>query len=449
MKRSFVLFATWLMFAMAVPTLSLRAADANPPASTAPATSDGDGVAKRDAEDHERANQAVAASKYRTGTVPRTPDFLEHLVDSVLGAFNVRSSGNTVTHYVISALLLVVALLARRIVTGIIFPFLKKLASKTETTLDDKLFPAMESPTAAFVMVVGIFAALKVLKLSEEADAYIGYGSRVAFSLVIFWGLWRALSAILDHAHEVAKEKSLGIAAFMPSIKKGVVAIFAVLAVLLTIQGLGYDVKALLAGLGIGGLAFALAAQDTIANIFGAIVVAVDQPFKVGETVKIGQNTGGVEDIGLRSTRIRLVDKSLMTIPNKTVAAETITNLSRFTRRRFEQVLGLTYDTKPEQMQAMVDEIKGIITSQPEVDTPGVMVFFRDFSASSMDIWLVYEVPDPDFQKAMRVKQRINLLIMRAVAARGLSFAFPTQTVQLAGDVAERLAGSRPPPATK
>jgi MscS family membrane protein len=127
-------------------------------------------------------------------------------------------------------------------------------------------------------------------------------------------------------------------------------------------------------------------------------------------------------------------------IPNKTVAAETITNLSRFTRRRFEQVIGLTYDTKPEQMDAMVEEIRRIITSQPEVDAPGVMVFFRDFSASSLDIWVVYEVPDPDFQKAMRVKQRINVMIMRAVEARGLSFAFPTQTVHLAGDVAERLA---------
>jgi MscS family membrane protein len=434
MKRTFVLFAAFLMFTMSVPMV--HAADVAPPPTAA--ADDSSNVAKREAEEHQRATQAAAAlTRDKRGT----PDFLENLVDSVLGLFNVRTSGNTVTHYVISALLLIVALLARRIVTGMLFPFLRKLASKTETTLDDKLFPAMESPVAAFVMVVGIFSSLKVLKLTDEADTYIGYGSRVAFSLVIFWGLWRALAAILDHANEIAKAKSLGIAAFMPSIKKAVVAVFIVLGVLLTIQGLGYDVKALLAGLGIGGLAFALAAQDTIANIFGAIVVAVDQPFKIGETVKIGQNVGGVEDIGLRSTRIRLVDKSLMTIPNKTVAAETITNLSRFTRRRFEQVLGLTYDTRPEQLEAIVEEIKRIITSQPEVDAPGVMVFFRDFSASSMDIWLVYEIPDPDFQKSMRVKQRINLQIMRAVEARGLSFAFPTQTVHLAGEVAEKLAG--------
>ena len=151
-----------------------------------------------------------------------------------------------------------------------------------------------------------------------------------------------------------------------------------------------------------------------------------------------------MEDIGLRSTRIRLVDKSLMTIPNKTVAAETVTNLSRFTRRRFEQVIGLTYETKPAQMQAIADEMRGLILAEPEVDAASVMVFFRDFSASSLDIWIVYECADADFQKSMRVKQRINLAIMCAVEVRGLAFAFPSQTVYLAADAAGKRASSAP-----
>lgn len=373
------------------------------------------------------------------------PDFLEHVVDSILALFNIRTSGNTVTHYAIAALLFVGALLARRIVTRLFFPTLRRLAAKTETTLDDKMFPALEAPVASLVMVIGMFASFKVLKLSAQADLYLANGARVAMSLAVFWVLWRALSALLAHGNELAREKNLGVAAFMPWISKTLLTVFAVLAVLLTIQSLGYDVKAILAGLGIGGLAFALAAQDTLANIFGAIVVAVDQPFKVGETVRIGTNVGLVEDIGLRSTRIRLLDKSLMVIPNKTVAAETITNLSRFTRRRVEQLIGVTYGTRPEAMQGLVDEIRATITAQPEVDAAGVMVFFRDFNASSLDIWIVYEVQDPDFQKAMGVRQRINLALLRLVEARGLSFAFPTQTVQLEGPVAERLARGRAP----
>ena len=378
----------------------------------------------------QQANNAAAAAAVVTNhPAPRPPDFLEHIVDSVLERFNVQNEGNTAAHYGIAALFLVVAVLLRRVMTTIIFNQLKKFAAKTETTLDDKLFPAMEAPVATFIMLTGIFSALKVLKFSEVNDRVIGYGSTVAFSLVLFWGLLRAFNAVLDHAHEIAEEKQMGVAAFMPWIKKSLVAVFVVLGVLLTVQSLGYNVSTILQGLGIGGLAFALAAQDTIANLFGSVVVAIDQPFKIGETVKIGAHTGLVEDIGLRSTKLRLTDKSLVVIPNKSVASEAIANLSRFTGRRVEQVLGLTYDTSPAQMEAIVQEIRQLIEREPEVETSSVHVYFRDYSASSLDIWLVYVVKDADFAKHMALRQRLNIAFMRAIESRGLAFAFPSQTV--------------------
>jgi MscS family membrane protein len=386
---------------------------------------------------------AAATTVLAKSGVPRTPDLLEHLVDEVLGLFNVGSSGNTATHYAIFALILVGAILLRRFVTTIIFNRLKRLAAKTETTLDDKLFPALEGPVTTFVMVTGIFAAVKVLKLSETTDRTIGYGSTVAFSLVVFWGLLRAFGAVLDHMHEVAREKQMGVAAFMPWIKKTLVAIFVVIGVLITVQSLGFNVSTILSGLGIGGLAFALAAQDTIANLFGSIVVAIDQPFKVGEMVRIGTNTGLVEDIGLRSTKIRLIDKSLVILPNKLVSSEAIVNLSRFTQRRVEQVIGLTYDTKPDQMAAIVEDVRQIIQAEPTVDVTSVMVFFRDFNASSLDLWIVYLTTGADFKEGLALRQRVNLAIMCAVAARGLSFAFPTQTMHLDGPVAKQWVGGK------
>lgn len=376
----------------------------------------------------------AAAAAVASGQVPavRAPDFLEQLVDSVLQAFDVRTNENTVTHYVIAAIFLVGALLLRRVVASFIFGFLKKLAAKTETTLDDKLFPALEAPVATFIMVTGIFSALKVLKLTSATDVAVGYGSTVAFSLVLFWGLLRAFDAILDHMHEVALKKHLGVAAFMPWIKKTLVTVFVVFGILMVVQSLGYNVSAILSGLGIGGLAFALAAQDTIANLFGSLVVAVDQPFKLGEIIKIQGNIGTVEDIGLRSTKLRLLDKSLIVMPNKMVASESIINFSRFTGRRVEQVIGLTYDTTAAQMEEIVAEFKRLILAEPEVDPNSVICYFRDYSASSLDIWMVFNVIDPDFHKHMALRQRLSLAFMRAVEARGLSFAFPTQTVHVA-----------------
>ena len=383
------------------------------------------------AETAEPANTTVVAVA-AAGQKPVAPDFLEHLVDSTLAIFDVRTSENTVTHYVIAALFLIGALLLRRVVTTLIFSFLKKIAAKTTTTLDDKLLPVLESPVAAFIMLTGIFAALKVLKLSAATDQATGYGSTVAFSLVTFWALLRAFDALLDHLQEIARKKQMGVAAFMPWIKKTLVTLFVVLGVLMVVQSLGFDVKALLAGLGIGGLAFALAAQDTIANLFGSIVVAIDQPFKLGEAVKIGAHTGTVEDIGLRSTKIRLLDRSLVILPNKQVSSEAIMNLSRFTSRRVEQIIGLTYGATAPQLEGIVADLRALINAEPEVEAAETHVWFRDYSASSLDLWIVYVAKDPDFAKHMALRQRINLGLMHAVAARGLSFAYPTQTVHVA-----------------
>ena len=392
--------------------------------------------------DPTQAVNTAAAAAVASGHAqpPRTPDFLEHLVDATLEIFDVKSSGNTTTHYVIAALFLIGSYLLRRGVTTILFGFFKRLASRTESTLDDKLFPALEGPVAAFIAIVGAVAALKVLKFSEQADAVFGYASTVAFSLVLFWFFLRAFNTVLDHVHELARGRQLGIAAFMPWIKKSLITVFVVFGLLMIAQSLGADVKAFLAGLGLGGLAFALAAQDTIANIFGSVVVAIDQPFKIGEAVQIGTNVGVVEDIGLRSTKIRTLDKALVIIPNKTVAAEAVTNLSRFTQRRVAQTLGLTYDTTPEQMEGIVAELRRLITEEPGVDKNSVVVSFNNYGASSLDILVVYLTVSPDFGEHLKIRERLNLAFMRAVAARGLSFAFPTQTVQLDGPIARALA---------
>lgn len=398
------------------------------PAASAPAATD-------------TATQAAAAVASGAADQARVPDFLEHLVDTILALFDVRSSGNTWQHYAIAAALLVGFYLLRHVVTHWLFGLLKKLASRTRTTFDDKLFPALEAPVATFIALLGVFAALKVLKLSESSDAVMRVAMTVAFLLCFFWSLLRALSAFLDHLQEIAVARKSGVAAFMPWIKKTLVVLFVVLGVLMTAQSLGANVKAFLAGLGIGGLAFALAAQDTIANLFGSVVVAIDQPFKLGDMVRIAGNLGAVEDIGLRSTKLRAPDKSLIVLPNKLVAAEVVTNLARITQRRIEQVIGLTYDTPADKMDAIVEDFRAIILAEDEVDPSSVMVFFRDYSASSLDIWVVYVAKDSDFQKSMRLRQRINLAFMRAVQARGLSFAFPTQTLELGSTAAKAFSG--------
>ena len=389
--------------------------------------------------------QAVAAvGSGAAETAP--PDFVEYLVDLTLEVFGVRNAGNTWQHWAIAAIITVLFYVLRKVVAKGVFGIFKKLTARTRTTLDDELIAAWQKPVACFIAVLGAVIAIKVLKLSPEADQAFRYLKTIALSVVALWFFISTVSTILEHLQAVAKARGAAVAAFMPWIKKTLITLFLIFGVLIAAQSLGADVKAFLAGLGIGGLAFALAAQDTLANVFGSVVVAVDQPFKIGETVRIGSFLGMVEDIGLRSTRLRALDKSLVVIPNKTVASEVVTNLSRFIQRRNEQVIGLTYDTPPEQMAAMVEDIKGIVRSEDCVDPASILVFFRDYSASSLDIWIVYVAKDGDFVRFMDAKQRINLAIMRAVQARGLSFAFPTQTIEFGESAARAFLTRTAPP---
>lgn len=379
-------------------------------------------------------------------TVPQpvaTTEFLEHLVDSVLQRFDANSDVNTPVRYGICAAVLLITFLLRRVVTSIVFSILGRLASKTETTLDDKLFTSLRDPVATLVVVVGGVGAFKALKFSDSVDVVLGYAYTTAFSLVIFWLFFAAFTTVLDHLHEVAKEKQMGVATLMPWIKKTLIAFFFIVGVLMIAQSLGADVKAFLAGLGIGGLAFALAAQDTIANLFGSVVVAIDQPFKVGDTVQIGSNVGLVEDIGLRSTKIRTLAKSLLIIPNKMVASEAITNLSRFTQRRVEQMIGLTYDAKADQIEKFVEGLRAKLVADAGIDASSVVVQFVNFGASSLDVQVIYLTRSADNAEHLRIRQKNNFAIMHLVESLGLSFAFPTQTIQLDSSTVRHLAASK------
>src|SRR5690606_3397487 len=328
------------------------------------------------------------------------------------------------SHFAVAGGLVLLALILRVLVAKWIFRLLRRLADRTASDFDNYVIPAIEGSVKSLILLLGVVGALKVLKLPPAAERLLEIGYVILFSLVALVFFLRLATALLDHLQDKASKRGLNVVAFMPWIKRIVLSIIFVFGVLMIAQSLGANVRAFLAGLGIGGLAVALAAQDTLANIFGSIIIAIDQPFRLGEFVQIGSNAGAVEDIGLRSTRLRTAQKNLITIPNKTVAAEPIANLTRFVQRRVEQTIGITYDATPEQMEALVEDIRGIISGEEEVDPGSIMVAFTELAASSLNVWAVYNTRDPDFKKLLKLRQRINVAIMRAVEARGLKFAF-------------------------
>lgn len=195
------------------------------------------------------------------------------------------------------------------------------------------------------------------------------------------------------------------------------------------------DISTLLAGLGIGGLAFALAAQDMLKNIFGFAMIVLDRPFVVGERVQLEGHDGTIESVGFRSTRLRRLDGDLVTIPNAKVAELVVHNIGR--RPSIRRVMNITipYDTPVEKVERAVMILRELLTNHEgqHPDWPA-RVFFNDFNAASLNILAIYWYYPPDYWKFLDFSQRLNLEIMRRFAAEGIEFAFPTQTLYLASD---------------
>jgi MscS family membrane protein len=211
-----------------------------------------------------------------------------------------------------------------------------------------------------------------------------------------------------------------------------------------------FNVAGLVAGLGIGGLAVALAAQSTLANLFGYFMILADEPFRVGDWIVFGDVSGGVEAIGFRSTRIRAIDQSLVTVPNNTLMNANITNWSRLVKRRFTLMLSLSLYSTPDQVLAVVNGIRDMLQAHPRVLKDGLLVQFVALTSKSIDIAIYCFVDEPDYNQFQALTEDINLKIMRVVAASGTGLARTPYDVSLepgvrADDLAAQLALLRTP----
>lgn len=204
-----------------------------------------------------------------------------------------------------------------------------------------------------------------------------------------------------------------------------------VLGVLIAMQNFGINVMSILAGLGLGGLALALAAQDTAANLFGSITIIFDNPFKVGDHIKVGDSEGIVEEIGFRSTRIRTFYNSLITIPNSTVAKEKIDNMGERPKRRIRQILGIHYDTPVEKIMQFCEGIRYIILQDEKAQRDSVTVHFHNYNASSLDILVNFHLDVRDTSEEVKRQEVIFCDILNLSKKMGVEFAYPTQTVYL------------------
>jgi MscS family membrane protein len=337
-------------------------------------------------------------------------------------------------------MLLVVAALLGALIARFANAIIVRVVSRTATHWDDAIVDRLHAPFAAAMTIAIAWALLPLLDLYAPAYAGAQRVGRVALFVVFFWSLWR----LVDVMREVLATTRWGLAspssrALLPLAARSTKVVVIAVAAVSVLSVLGYPVGSLLAGLGIGGLAVALAAQKTVENLFGAFSIGVDQPFREGDFVKVDDFVGTVERIGLRSTRFRTLDRTLVTLPNGKLADMRLESFAVRDRLRFAAVIGLVYETTPAQMREVLAGFERVLREEPKLWPDALTVRFSEFAASSLDVSVMAWFQTSDWSEFLLIRQEILLRFMEVVDRAGTSIAFPTRTLHFGEEAVDAL----------
>ena len=351
--------------------------------------------------------------------------------------------GISLWQFIAAFLVILAGLIIKRILISIIEKKITEFVEKTEAEWDDLLFEAITKPVNAFIMIGAIHVAvfLLVFNLENFPTAFIGKSYTVLLGIILIWGVYRLVDVVAHYLDELVANKDEGLKGqFVPLIKKALRILVVIVGALTVLATIGVNITGLAALLSVGALAISMGSKDSVANLVGTVNILTDRPYKVGDWITVGSSIDGdVEEIGFRSTKIRMFDKTLMTVPNGTLATETIKNWSRMPKRRIKMTIGLTYDASPKQMREALKRIETILKEDEGVDQDYMLVQFTDFGPSSLDVFLYYFSKSTVWREYLETRERVNLKIMECLEEMGLEFAFPTQTMHLKGDGLETL----------
>lgn len=318
------------------------------------------------------------------------------------------------------------------LVVAVVLRILRPLIRRSASSFDDRLLSAASRPARLSVTVFAFSAAKLTLGLPLAVRERLAATETTLLVVAATWFLLRLTDEVTERLQgRLVAHQQLGLLPLLrPGRRTAKVAILA-LALVLALGNFGFNVTTLIAGLGVGGVALALAAQRSLENFFGAIALFSDQPVRVGDFCRFGDRVGTVEEIGLRSTRLRTHERTVVAIPNNDFAALQLENFAARDRVWYHPTLGLRYDTSPAQMRQILAALRDMLVEHPRVADAPMHVRFVGFGASSLDVEIFAYVATGDFEEFLAVAEELNLRCMDIVSAAGADFAFPSVTAYL------------------
>jgi MscS family membrane protein len=341
-----------------------------------------------------------------------------------------RFLGNSIEVWAVALAIIIGTFVATKIVYWVLSNILRKLTAKTKTNLDDVLIDKLEKPIRYSILIIGYWIAIHYIYIENEGVMnFLEAMASIAAVLTLTSITSRVFDALVTEVVQPMVEKTEGGADnyILPIISKAVKGIIWTFGIIIGLDNIGFDITAMIAGLGIGGLALALAAQDSVKNIFAGIMIFLDKPFKIKDRIQIEGFDGVVEEVGLRSTRIRTLDGRIVTIPNSTFTDNSVVNVTSQPALKIVLNLGLTYDTDEVGMQKGVDILRQIVADNSDILEEDCSAGFKDFGDFSLGILFIYYVkPEAHWLDSQNT---ISKEVLARFTAAGLDFAFPTQTL--------------------
>ncbi len=331
---------------------------------------------------------------------------------------------------------LIIALLliwiGRHVVTWAIMRPLQRISSRSQMPFDDKIVTAVKMPMRWFVVAAALLVSVTILDTGDSVTVFVQRLGRSAILIGMMLLFYKLVDIFAFSSNMLFRVTGLSIEErLLPFIRTSIKVLILVIGVLAVMSEWDYDVTGLVAGVGLSGLALSLAAQDTASNLFGFASIIGDRPFDVGDYIVTPDVEGVVEEVGIRSSRIRQLDQALVTIPNSTLANSVVKNWSRLSKRRVDYMLGVTYDSTSEDLQHLLHRVRELLNNWASVEPGSVVVYFMEFGGSSLDILVRCYLTIPDWGEFQAEKEQINLQVMDLVAELGLSVAFPSRSLYL------------------
>lgn len=349
--------------------------------------------------------------------------------------------GEPLWEYLSSLIFILLAFAVTKLIDVGLGVWLKRWSERSRFQLADVLRRLIHGPVKVITFAMLIHIGLNVFAWPDWVDFWLSAGLKMAVAGSVCYVAVRFVDILTAYWHQRAKGRTERVfdEQLFPLVNKSIKVFVVVVAVLVTSQNLGLNISSVIASLSIGGLALGLAAQDTLANLFGAVSIFADEPFRIGDRVQFDGVDGTVESIGLRSTRVRNLDGHLITVPNKTMGNATITNVTRRPNIKTVMNIGITYDTPAERVQEAVSILGRIYREHPM--TFDVIISFNKFADCALNVLVVHWWNSTDYKAYLDGMQELNLKVKTEFDAAGISFAFPSQTVYLKQDSDWRLMG--------